>query len=100
MRDHCLLQQRQQRKKVNENSKHDTINSTQITLHLLTPLLMYCLSTTYFKEVCHDSDDGKKDKYGDNCTSWYNKKPEYCGRFDDNDFSADSMCCACKGKLF
>ena len=63
-------------------------------------LLITCLSTTYLKEVCHDSDNGKKDELGFDCRIWYNDFPEDCGKYDNDDFSANSMCCACKGKLF
>ena len=62
-------------------------------------LLITCLSTTYLKEVCHDSDNGKKDELGFDCTIWYNDFPEDCGKYDNDDFSANSMCCACKGRF-
>ena len=50
---------------------------------------------------CNDTDNGKTDRYGDNCADWYYDNPNDCGIFDDNDFTAILMCCACKsyGKL-
>lgn len=64
----------------------------------MVPLLIYFLSTTYLNEVCKDNDNGKRDKVGNGC-AMYNKSPFVCGIFDDDDFSANSMCCACKGKF-
>ena len=62
-------------------------------------LLISFLSTICFKEECQDSDNGKTDSRGFNCTLVYNKYPKYCGDYDDDDFTANSMCCACKGKF-
>ena len=45
---------------------------------------------------CRDSDGGSTDKWGDTCQSWYINRPETCGNFDDDDFTARKMCCACK----
>ena len=40
-------------------------------------------------------DDGALDSWGDSCQS-YSNTPEWCGSYyDDDDFSAMSMCCAC-----
>ena len=47
---------------------------------------------------CQDTDNGTTDKYGASCANRYNDFPEYCGRYDDDDFKANVMCCACKGK--
>ena len=52
-------------------------------------------------EGCIDKDHGVFDRDGDNCT-WYNgldiSRLSYkCGKYDDDDFTANSMCCACKG---
>ena len=43
-------------------------------------------------------DDGVFDAFGDNC-SWYSEltNKTYCGRYDDEDFSASVLCCVCKG---
>ena len=49
---------------------------------------------------CQDNDNGKTDKFGFNCKKGYNKYPEDCGKYDDDDFFAKKMCCACKGTLF
>ena len=45
---------------------------------------------------CQDSDNGATDEYGDSCASWYYDHPEDCGTYDDNDFTAMTMCCSCK----
>ena len=34
---------------------------------------------------------------GDGCY-WYDDNPEMCGYYDDDDFSAFTMCCACEGR--
>ena len=52
-------------------------------------------------EGCINKDHGVFDRYGDNC-SWYNelhvsRLPYACGTYDDDDFTANNMCCACKG---
>jgi len=43
---------------------------------------------------CLDTNYGATDRYGDGC-SYYDKNGQ-CGRFDDDDFEAKSMCCSCK----
>ena len=50
------------------------------------------------EESCKDMDDGVFDGAGDSC-SWYNHNltRKYCGKYDDEDFSASALCCACKG---
>ena len=58
------------------------------------------LFVVFFKGECQDSDDGKTDRRQKNCKSYYDKYPIDCGKFDDDDFSANSMCCACKGTIF
>ena len=47
-------------------------------------------------EGCQDTDHGVFDTYGDNCT-WYYGLTSGCGNYDDDDFTANTMCCACKG---
>ena len=49
-----------------------------------------------FDGECEDQDDGVTDYYGDSC-DWYLSSPESCGTFDDSDFTADELCCACGG---
>jgi len=47
--------------------------------------------------VCMDNDNGALDTYGEGCAS-YTAQPLYCGtNYDNNDFTANSMCCACGG---
>ena len=44
-----------------------------------------------------NTDNGAKDKDGDDC-SYYDDSPEDCGTmYDDQDFQANAMCCACGG---
>ena len=40
---------------------------------------------------------GPKDQFGNGC-SWYVSQRQYCGAYEDDDFFATSMCCACKGR--
>jgi len=47
---------------------------------------------------CVDSDKGLTDNGGDTC-EWYNKNVDKCGRFDDEDFTANNMCCGCGGGM-
>ena len=44
---------------------------------------------------CQDMDHSAADSSGDTC-QWYNEYTEYCGDYDDDDFDAREMCCACK----
>jgi len=44
---------------------------------------------------CQDMNNGATDEYGDDC-AYYNDYPENCGDYDDDDFTANTMCCACK----
>ena len=43
-----------------------------------------------------DRADGATDSYGDGC-EWYDNWPSGCGYYDDDDFDAYEMCCACEG---
>ena len=45
--------------------------------------------------ICVDSDNGATDPFGFSCQN-YKGNTEYCGTYDDDDFSANTMCCACK----
>ena len=44
---------------------------------------------------CSDTNDGALDTFHDGC-EWYNEFPDGCGLYDDDDFTATEMCCACK----
>lgn len=48
--------------------------------------------------TCEDTTNGVTDSYGDTC-EWYaiGTNSLQCGRYDNDDFVADSMCCACEG---
>lgn len=47
---------------------------------------------------CEDSNDGAtgSDPWNDDC-SWYEANPWGCGKFNDNDFRSEEMCCVCGG---
>jgi hypothetical protein len=45
---------------------------------------------------CSDTDDGAADPYGDGCDG-YVGHPDWCGNYDDSDFSSSDMCCSCGG---
>ncbi|KAH8053324.1 hypothetical protein JL722_9548 [Aureococcus anophagefferens] len=44
---------------------------------------------------CEDTDNGATDRDGDGCAA-YQGNPSWCGNYDDDDFSSNVMCCACK----
>ena len=46
-------------------------------------------------DICYDTDNGATDIWRDGC-SWYNDNVDKCGKYDDDDFKAKSMCCSCK----
>ena len=46
--------------------------------------------------TCVDTTNGAEDKDGFGCGS-YDDFPGWCGDYDDEDFVADEMCCACGG---
>ena len=46
-------------------------------------------------EQCIDMDQGVTDEDDDGC-EYYDDNPERCGDFDDDDFTASELCCACK----
>lgn len=46
--------------------------------------------------VCSSSEGDGRDWGGDDC-SWYDDNQSWCGYFDDDDFDAANMCCACRG---
>ena len=45
--------------------------------------------------ACFDETNGAVDKGNDGC-DYYDSNPSKCGYYDDADFIANSMCCACK----
>ena len=54
---------------------------------------------------CFDTDNGAADSYGDDCylyttedaTGWSSGWGNWCGSYDDSDFSSNDMCCVCGG---
>ena len=63
---------------------------------------MFCICKATSKvnedntEECENVDYGRTDSRGMGCTS-YDEKTSDCGENDDDDFTARTMCCACKG---
>ncbi|CAK0839376.1 unnamed protein product [Prorocentrum cordatum] len=45
---------------------------------------------------CYNTDVGLKDPFEDGCDT-YHRNPEFCGIYDDADFSSDNLCCVCGG---
>ena len=45
---------------------------------------------------CEDTDQGVYDRFGDSCL-WYYWNANECGSYDDDDFTANTMCCGCNG---
>mmetsp|Transcript_115868 Transcript_115868/g.314583 ORF Transcript_115868/g.314583 Transcript_115868/m.314583 type:complete len:678 (-) Transcript_115868:71-2104(-) len=45
--------------------------------------------------TCADVDASHTDLYGDHCGAYWGEAG-WCGNFDDEDFSSNNMCCACK----
>lgn len=45
--------------------------------------------------TCVDKDRSRVDAYGDHCGAYWGEAG-WCGNFDDQDFSSNDMCCACK----
>ena len=63
----------------------------------------YCIVLLIFvffwPDVCKDTANGATDAEDDNC-DWYLRNEdnrEQCGNFDDDDFEAKAVCCACGG---
>jgi hypothetical protein len=46
--------------------------------------------------MCIDTNAEGRDSGNDSC-SWYESYPGSCGSYDDSDFRANEMCCACNG---
>ena len=45
---------------------------------------------------CVDTDNGALGSWLDDCT-YHTSHPSSCGQYDDKDFVASQMCCACGG---
>merc|ERR1711966_135910 len=45
---------------------------------------------------CTNTNAGATDSYGDDCL-YYDSWEMFCGYYDDEDFTADEMCCSCGG---
>ena len=64
-------------------------STTFLTLHSFSNLSLIDSSQ------CKDTDNGATDVWGYNCRS-YDDILDKCGDLDDEDFTANTMCCACK----
>ena len=53
-------------------------------------------SFDYSENSCVNTDYGSKDKFGDTC-NFYDNAMDKCGFFDESDFVANELCCACGG---
>lgn len=54
------------------------------------------LSLATGNNYCMDTDYGATDEDGDGCSD-YTTNPSWCGGYDDDDFTSETMCCACQG---
>ena len=67
-----------------------------------TPLYFFCpnsISIYFHKQdntECQDTNNGATDVDGDDCEYYNEESPEDCGGYDDDDFTANTMCCVCK----
>ena len=66
-------------------------------LHLGTTVFDNYFVFQFSIEACQDTDNGAQDRGEGNCTDYYIHTEE-CGKLDDDDFVAKTMCCACRGK--
>jgi len=48
------------------------------------------------QKACENTNNGAKDPYGDDCAG-YEGSPGWCGKYDDDDFNSNQMCCVCGG---
>ena len=48
--------------------------------------------------TCTDTANGATDIANDGC-EWYDRYPQDCGKYDDDDFVSNAVCCACGGNL-
>ena len=62
-------------------------------------LLLCCVGAAAAAKPLCVNDDSTLDSGDDTCSEWYDKYPESCGKYDDEDFTASEQCCAC-GKDF
>ena len=56
-----------------------------------------CRRKAAYATDCLDTADGRTDSDGDGCGWWYVDAPADCGSYDDDDFAAGEVCCACGG---
>ena len=47
--------------------------------------------------TCTNTDDGVLNNWGGGCSPWYDNYPDGCDLYDDEDFVAEDLCCACGG---
>ena len=66
-----------------------TLSKDYHMLFIFSITLIECIDTDYTEE------SWATDSTNEGCWS-YNENVEYCGEYDDDDFKAMEMCCACK----
>ena len=80
--------------------------ATDLTLTVLsstsvpTPLTSQPTSSPtacYESMACCDTEDGATDRFGGEVCADYVGNTNWCGNYDDSDFTAEEMCCACGG---
>ena len=91
------------------------LESQQNVIQVKTIIEIFILFFSYFKLIlfevnfnvlninvseCKDTDNGAKDEENHGCV-WYSLSEDSvnvgsCGEYDDDDFKAHKMCCACK----
>ena len=69
--------------------------SATMLLNCALALLLLC-NVLDCSAQCKDSNNGTLDRDCDGC-EYYDFHNADCGLYDDNDFSAEVMCCACGG---
>jgi len=71
-------------------------------------ILFLAILPDIIRGECKDTDNGAKDYKNEGC-DWYTKStmPDtddpnkaWCGAYDDDDFKAHKMCCACKDSIY
>ena len=60
---------------------------------------LYFSSLHFWPDFCKDTANGATDAEDDDC-DWYHKYQDNCGDYDDDDFKAKDVCCACGGFFY
>jgi len=81
-----------------EATEEPTLATSEPTSATEEPTVVTAVPTAGTQEPgqCEDSNDGATDPWQDDC-SWYEANPWGCGKYNDNDFFSEEMCCVCGG---